>query len=81
MANNSIDLTQFDDDFRSETPAERSDMESVPDGKYQVVVEKVEIDRGAHHRQPDAEVDAPRPRAALRQPPHVAQQRLHRTTR
>ncbi len=43
MANNSIDLTQFDDDFRSETPAERSDMESVPDGKYQVVVEKVEI--------------------------------------
>jgi hypothetical protein len=43
MANNSIDLTQFDEDFRSETPAERSDMESVPDGKYQVVVEKVEI--------------------------------------
>ena len=43
MANHSIDLTQFDDDFRSETPAERSDMESVPDGKYQVVVEKVEI--------------------------------------
>ena len=43
MANNSIDLTQFDDDFRSETPAELSDRESVPDGKYQVVVEKVEI--------------------------------------
>ena len=43
MANKSIDLTQFDDDFQSETPAERSDMESVPDGKYQVVVEKVEI--------------------------------------
>ena len=41
MANKSIDLTQFDDDFQSETPAERSDMESVPDGKYQVVVEKV----------------------------------------
>mgnify|MGYP001576507111 FL=1 len=38
-----IDLTQFDDDFRSETPADRSDIESVPDGKYQVVVEKVEI--------------------------------------
>ena len=38
MANKSIDLTQFDDDFQSETPAERSDMESVPDGKYQVVV-------------------------------------------
>ena len=34
---------QFDDDFQGETPAERSDMESVPDGKYQVVVEKVEI--------------------------------------
>jgi Fe-S-cluster formation regulator IscX/YfhJ len=43
MANKLIDLTQFDDDFQSETPAERSDMESVPDGKYQVVVEKVEI--------------------------------------
>jgi hypothetical protein len=43
MANKAIDLTQFDDDFQSETPAERSDMESVPDGKYQVVVEKVEI--------------------------------------
>ena len=43
MSNNSIDLTQFDDDFRSETPAELSDRESVPDGKYQVVVEKVEI--------------------------------------
>ena len=27
MANKSIDLTQFDDDFQSETPAERSDME------------------------------------------------------
>lgn len=36
-------ITQFDDDFRSETPAELSDRESVPDGKYQVVVEKVEI--------------------------------------
>jgi len=35
-----IDLSQFDDDFRSGTPAERSDMESVPDGKYQVVVER-----------------------------------------
>ena len=43
MANKSIDLTQFDDDFQSETPAERSDMESVPDGKYQVAIEKVEI--------------------------------------
>lgn len=43
MSNNSIDLTQFDDDFRSEIPAERSDTESVPDGKYQVAVEKVEI--------------------------------------
>ena len=43
MANNSIDLTQLDDDFRSETPAELSDRESVPDGKYQVTVEKVEL--------------------------------------
>ena len=43
MANKTIDLTQFDDDFRSESPAERGDMESVPDGKYQVQVEKVEL--------------------------------------
>ena len=38
-----IDLSQFDEEFRSETLAERSDADSVPDGKYQVVVEKVEI--------------------------------------
>ncbi len=38
-----IDLSQFDEEFQSETLAERSDADSVPDGKYQVVVEKVEI--------------------------------------
>ena len=38
-----VDLSQFDEDFRSESPAERGDMENVPDGKYQVVVEKVEL--------------------------------------
>ena len=38
-----IDLSQFDEDFQNETPAERSDMESVPDGKYQVVVEKLSL--------------------------------------
>lgn len=43
MSKTSIDLSQFDEEFESETPAERSDMESVPDGKYQVVVERVEI--------------------------------------
>jgi len=39
----SIDLSQFDDDFRGEQPAERGEFESVPDGKYQVTVEKVEM--------------------------------------
>jgi hypothetical protein len=39
----SIDLAQFDDDFQSEAPAERGDFETVPDGKYQVAVEKVEL--------------------------------------
>jgi hypothetical protein len=38
-----IDLSQFDDDFRTEQPEERGDFESVPDGKYQVAVEKVEL--------------------------------------
>jgi len=43
MANNSIDLAQFDDDFHSETAEERGDFETVPDGKYQVAVEKAEL--------------------------------------
>ena len=43
MSKHAIDLTQFDDDYRSEQPEERGDFESVPDGKYQVTVEKVEL--------------------------------------
>ena len=43
MGKQSIDLAQFDDDFQSEATAERGDFESVPDGKYQVAVEKVEL--------------------------------------
>ncbi len=43
MSKRAIDLTQFDDDFSSEQPEERGDFESVPDGKYQVSVEKVEL--------------------------------------
>ena len=43
MSMNSIDLTQFDAGYRNEAPAERPDRDSVPDGKYQVVVEKVEL--------------------------------------
>lgn len=43
MSKHAIDLTQFDDDYRSEQPEERGDFESVPDGKYQVAVEKVEL--------------------------------------
>jgi hypothetical protein len=39
----SIDLAQFDDDFQSEATEERGDFESVPDGTYQVAVEKVEL--------------------------------------
>ena len=38
-----IDLAQFDDDFHAEQTEERGDFESVPDGKYQVAVEKVEL--------------------------------------
>lgn len=43
MANHSIDLAQFDDDFQNETADERGERESVPDGKYQVAVERVEL--------------------------------------
>jgi hypothetical protein len=43
MGKQSIDLAQFDDDFQSESTEERSDFETVPDGKYQVAVEKVEL--------------------------------------
>jgi hypothetical protein len=39
-----IDLAQFDEDF-AEAPVEERDFESLPDGKYQIVVEKVEITR------------------------------------
>jgi hypothetical protein len=37
-----IDLAQFDDDF-AEAPVEEREFEDVPDGKYQVKVEKVEL--------------------------------------
>ena len=43
MGKQSIDLAQFDDGFQSEATAERGDFEGVPDGKYQVTVEKVEL--------------------------------------
>ncbi|MBX9601418.1 MAG: DUF669 domain-containing protein [Bryobacteraceae bacterium] len=43
MGKQSIDLAQFDDDFQNEATEERGDFESVPDGKYQVAVEKVEL--------------------------------------
>lgn len=43
MSRYSIDLSQFDDDFRAEEIEERGDFEEVPDGKYQVRVEKVEL--------------------------------------
>lgn len=37
-----LDLAQFDDDF-AEAPIEEREFEDVPDGKYQVKVEKVEL--------------------------------------
>ena len=43
MSNKPIDLSQFDDEYRNEEAAERAEFESVPDGKYQVNVEKVEL--------------------------------------
>lgn len=43
MSRRGIDLSQFDDDFRNEQPDDRSELDAVPDGKYQVNVEKVEL--------------------------------------
>ncbi len=43
MSKRAIDLSQFDDEYRNEEAAERGEFESVPDGKYQVAVEKVEL--------------------------------------
>jgi hypothetical protein len=43
MSQQSIDLAQFDADFQNEATEERGDRENVPDGKYQVAVEKVEL--------------------------------------
>jgi len=68
MSKRAIDLSQFDDEFRSEQPEERGEFESVPDGKYQVTVEKVELAR-RRAAATNAEVDAPRHRAEVRQPP------------
>ncbi len=39
----SIDLAQFDDMYRTEAATERDDFDTIPDGKYQVSVEKVEL--------------------------------------
>ena len=43
MSKPAIDLSQFDDEFRGEQTAQRGEFETVPDGKYQVNVEKVEL--------------------------------------
>ena len=43
MSQRAIDLSQFDNGFRAEQTEERGDFESVPDGKYQVVVDKAEL--------------------------------------
>jgi hypothetical protein len=43
MSSKPIDLSQFDGEFRSEQAVDHGEFESVPDGKYQVNVEKVEL--------------------------------------
>ena len=77
MGKQSIDLAQFDDDFQSESTAERGDFETVPDGKYQVAVEKVELTQastGNPMLKWTLRILAPR----FAEPVPVAQQRLHR---
>ena len=48
---------------QSEAAEERGDFDRVPDGKYQVNVEKAELTEAQTQGQPDAEVDAPHHRA------------------
>jgi len=43
MSNSAIDLAQFDEPFRQEKPQEAGEYDTIPDGKYQVSVEKVEL--------------------------------------
>jgi hypothetical protein len=43
MSNKPIDLAAFDGTFQREATEERGDFDSLPDGKYQVAVEKVEL--------------------------------------
>jgi len=42
--NDTFDLAQYDDDF-AEAPVEEKEFEEPPDGKYQVLVDKVEMAR------------------------------------
>ena len=51
MTNEDIDLAQFDEDF-AEAKAEEREFESVPDGKYQVTVEGVELVRSKASNNP-----------------------------
>jgi hypothetical protein len=50
MSNFDFDLSQFDDDYAA-APVEREN-EPVPDGKYQVIVHKVELARSKQSDQP-----------------------------
>jgi len=43
MSSKTIDLAAFDGTFQQEAAEERGDFDSLPDGKYQVVIEKVEL--------------------------------------
>ncbi len=50
-AQDDFDLAQFDDDF-AEAPLEERDFEEPPDGKYQAIVDKVELTRSKTSNQP-----------------------------
>jgi hypothetical protein len=43
MSNKTIDLAAFDGTFQQEDTEECADFETIPDGKYQVAIEKVEL--------------------------------------
>jgi hypothetical protein len=43
MSKKTIDLAAFDGTFQQEATEERGDFDSLPDGKYQVAIEKVEL--------------------------------------
>ena len=74
QSSSNLDLAQFDDAFETAEVEER-EFEAVPDGKYQVNVDRVELTRAQTSAIPYAQVDPAHSRADPQGPSALAQQR------